>query len=177
MGESTKRAVLYARVSTTNQIDGTSPGDQIARAREYALGQRYEVVGSETDTISGVFIFARKAFMRFLDMMADGLLDVIIVDIPDRLGRGDAIAQCEMLAKMNGGAVEYASPGRDDSTVEGMALKATETLVSGIERYNIRRRTMGGRNSWAEKGRVIASSFRPYGYKFIKSYDPTTEKK
>lgn len=50
-------------------------------------------------------------------------------------------------------------------------------LVSGIERLNIRRRTMGGRNSWARKGRVIASSFRPYGYQFHKTFDSVSGRK
>ncbi len=172
-----KRVGLLARVSTGDQTNGTSPDDQILRGREYSLSHGYVIVAEELDVISGTFILARSAFNKYLEMMADGKLDAIVVDIPDRLGRGDAIAKCELLAQLNGGQIEYATPGRDDSTVEGMALKATDMLVSGIERINIRRRTMGGRNSWARKGRVIATAFRPYGYVFHKTYDPASGRK
>jgi site-specific DNA recombinase len=44
-------------------------------------------------------------------------------------------------------------------------------MVSGIERLNIKRRTYGGKLEWAKKGRVIASPFRPYGYRFVKMFD------
>jgi site-specific DNA recombinase len=170
-------AGLLARVSTADQMNGTSHEEQLKRARDYALSRGYQVVGEKIDVISGTFILARTAFNEYLEMMEAGRLDVIVVDIPDRLGRGDTIAKCELLAQLNGGRIEYAAPGRDDTTIEGMALKATDMLVSGIERINIRRRTMGGRNAWAERGRVIASPYRPYGYCFRKEYDLVTGKK
>jgi site-specific DNA recombinase len=174
---SPKRVGLLARVSTGDQTNGTSPDDQLQRGRAYSLSRGYSIVAEELDVISGTFILARSAFNRYLEMMAEGKLDAIVVDIPDRLGRGDAIAKCELLAQLNGGQIEYATPGRDDTTVEGMARKATDMLVSGIERINIRRRTMGGRNAWARRGRVIATAFRPYGYEFHKTYDPSTGRK
>jgi DNA invertase Pin-like site-specific DNA recombinase len=37
------RAAIYARMSTDKQAD-TSPEDQIARCREYAVGQGWHVV-------------------------------------------------------------------------------------------------------------------------------------
>ena len=53
--------------------------------------------------------------MKNLEMMASGVLDVIVVDIPDRLGRGDAIAQCEMLAKKQSGSFIYTVSCRNNS--------------------------------------------------------------
>ncbi len=99
-------------------------------------------------------------------MAADQTINVIVCDIPDRLGRGDAIAKLELLAQLNGASVEYASPGRDTSTIEGLALKATDQLVSGIERLNFRRRGMQGKRDNAAKGQVIATPYRPYGFQF-----------
>ena len=168
---STQRAALYARVSTAAQLDNTSPDGQLRRARIYSAERGYEIVGQEVEDISGTFVLARSKFNALLDMGADGRLDVIVVDIPDRLGRGDAIAKLELLADLNGARIEYATPGRDTSTVEGLALKATDQLVSGIERQNIRRRTMEGKRDWARRGRIIASAYRPYGYHFLSTYD------
>lgn len=166
-----KRAALYARVSTNGQLENSSPDAQLARCREYCEQHNYSIVKEAIESISGSFVLARSTFNGFLDMAAEGELDVIVVDIPDRLGRGDAIAKLELLAQLNNTSIEYAAPGRDTTTIEGMALKATDQLVSGIERMNIRRRTLGGKRAWAEKGRVIASSFRPFGYKFLSKYD------
>ncbi|MFZ0547572.1 MAG: recombinase family protein, partial [Candidatus Promineifilaceae bacterium] len=153
------------------------PEDQLERTRAYAEKMGYEIVDEGLDVISGTFILARTTFNRYLEMMSEGQLDIIVVDIPDRLGRGDAIAKCELLAELNGGKIVYAQPGRDDSTIEGMALKLTDSLVSGIERINIRRRTMNGKKKWARNGRIIASAYRPYGYRFLKEFDPRTGEK
>lgn len=166
-----KRAALYARVSTDAQLDNSSLDAQIRRSAEYCQGKGYSIIIEKVESMSGSFVLARSGFSDLLEMAADGDLDVIVVDIPDRLGRGDAIAKLELLAQLNGSEIEYSSPGRDTSTIEGLALKATDQLVSGIERMNIRRRTMGGKRAWAEKGRVIASSFSPYGYRFESKYD------
>lgn len=171
------KAALYARVSTNDQTKGTSLGEQLTKAREYALNQGYEIVAEDQDVISGAFILARSTFNHYLERIANSEINVIVVDIPDRLGRGDTIAKCELLAQLHGGRIEYAAPGRDDSTIEGIALKATDMLVSGLERINTRRRTMSGKKAWAEKGRVIASPYRPYGLRFHKKYDEHTGRK
>jgi DNA invertase Pin-like site-specific DNA recombinase len=75
------------------------------------------------------------------------------------------------MAQMNGARVEYAQPGRDKPTIEGYIQHSAEEMVSGIERLNIARRTKEGRRAWARKGRVIASSNRPFGYTFESEYD------
>ena len=152
-----KKAIIYARVSTRDQQQNSSLQRQLAIGRKYAQQKKYQIIDEVEDVISGSFVLARSAFNNFLEMASDGKVDVLIVDIPDRLGRGDTIAKCELLAEMNGASIEYATPGRDESTVEGMALKATDMLVSGIERINIRRRSVEGKKAWADKGRVIAT--------------------
>jgi len=166
-----KRAALYARVSTDGQRDNTSLESQLARCRKYCAERGYLIIAETNESISGSLVLARSVFNSLMDRGADGEIDVIVADIPDRLGRGDAIAKLELLAQLNNVSIEYAAPGRDVTTIEGIALRATDQLVSGIERMNIRRRTLGGKRAWAEKGRVIASSFRPFGYEFQSKYD------
>jgi len=172
-----KLAGLYARVSGDGQLNGSSPESQLMHCREYCVARGYKIVSEQIESISGTFIFARSKFNSLLKMAEDEQISVIVVDIPDRLGRGDVIAQLELLARLYGISIEYATPGRDTSTIEGIALKATDQLVSGIERMNIRRRTMGGRRALAQGGRVIASRYRPYGYDFVSEYDERGRKK
>lgn len=160
----TKRVALYARVSSSNQRENTSPERQIENARAYSLEHGYEIVAERVEIASGVLVFARPKFRELLEMAERGEIDLIVCDIPDRLGRGDAIAQLEMLAKLSGAAVEYASINHDPDTLEGIVTDAAQGMVSKIERYNTRRRTMGGRRKRAEQGYVIATTHRPLGY-------------
>lgn len=167
----TENAAIIARVSGTGQIDNSSLQAQTERCRTYCAMRGYRVVAERTEAISGAMVLARSEFIDLLDMAAAGQLTVIVVDISDRLGRGDTAAKLELLAQLNGARIEYAQPGRDSSTVEGLVLKSAEQMVSGIERLDIRRRTMGGKREWAKKGRVIASRLRPYGYDYVSTYD------
>ena len=73
-----KRAVLYARVSTADQIKGTSLEGQLSRARDYAKSKGYLVVAEDLDVISGRFIMARSTFNNFLEMMSAGQVDVMV---------------------------------------------------------------------------------------------------
>lgn len=171
-----ENAGIIARVSTAAQLDNTSPEEQLRRNRDYCRAKGYNVVAERVEAISGAFVLSRSMFNEYLALAAEGKLQVIVFDIPDRAGRGDTIAQLEIIAKLNGARIEYATPGRDASTVEGFIQKSAEQMVSGIERLNIRRRTMDGRRSWARKGRVIRSRFRPYGYRFVSEYDSNGHK-
>lgn len=169
--EGAKRAGLYARVSTDKQLDNSSPDSQLQRTREYCRKRGYKIIAEEIEAMSGRFVLARSKFNRYLNMGADEQLDVVVVDIPDRLGRGDTIAKLELLAQMNNLTVEYASPGRDTSTIEGFIQKSAEQMVSGIERLNIIRRTTQGRRDLARAGRVIAAGSVTYGYRFDRQFD------
>ena len=91
--------------------------------------------------------------------------------VPDRLGRGDAIAKLELLAEMNGCKIVYAQKRFDTSTIEGYVQKTADQLASGIERIKIGERTVRGKRSYARDGRVIASGRRPYGYRYVSQYD------
>lgn len=159
-----RRAGLYARVSSGKQKDNTSHERQLENCRTYCLQKGYEVVAERLEVASGVLVFARPKFRDLLEMAERGELDVIVCDIPDRLGRGDAIAQLEMFAKLSGVSVEYAEVNSDPESLEGIITDASKGMLSRIERFNIRRRTMGGKRKRVEQGLVMASHMRPYGY-------------
>jgi len=164
-------AALYTRVSTVKQLDNSSPETHLKRCREYADSRDYVTVTEKTEAIGGDFIEARIEFNELLDMATAGQISVIVVDIPDRLGRGDAIAVCEYLAREHGARIEYATPGSDKSTMEGFVRHSSDQMVSGIEKMNIARRTKEGRREFAQRGRVIASRYRPFGYDYQSTYD------
>ena len=88
-------AAILARVSTRNQEDNSSLDDQIDRCREYCIQHGYTATAERREIMSGSFVLARSVFNELLEMAADGGISVIVVDIPDRLGRGDVIANLE----------------------------------------------------------------------------------
>src|SRR5688500_699239 len=111
--DKTEKAAVMARVSTGRQLDNTSPDEQIRRGREYCAGQGYQVVAERIEAMSGAFVRARSDIMALREEAEKGRLDVIVFDIPDRLGRGESISKLELLAQLHGARVEYARPGRD----------------------------------------------------------------
>ncbi len=169
-------AAILARVSTPGQEDNSSLDDQIKKCSAYCDERGYSIIAERREIMSASFVLARSVFHELLDMAADSLIDVIVVDVPDRLGRGDAIAKLENMAELNNAHIEYAQPGRDKSTVEGLVQHQAEQMVSGIERINIRRRTVNGKKAWASTGRVIAPPRRPYGYKIVNTYNERGKK-
>jgi len=165
------KAALYARVSDPHQEDNTSLDGQLKACREFATRQGWTIVTEVREIMSGAFVLARPEFNALLKLAGKGKIDVIVVDIPDRFGRGDAVAKLELLAETNDVRIVYANRRFDDSTIEGFVQKSADALVSGIERIKIAERTANGRRSRAREGRVIASSLRPYGYKIVSEYD------
>lgn len=166
-----ERAATLARVSTRGQEDNSSLDGQFTSDRAYCDRKDYTIVAECREIISGAFVLARSDFNELLGMAADRLLDVIVVDVPDRLGRGDAIANLELLAKLNNARIEYTQVKHDTTTVEGLVQHSADQMVSGIERLSIKRRTTKGRLDWAKAGRVIAPPMRPYGYRIVSERD------
>ncbi len=164
-------AAILARVSTQGQKDNSSLDGQTATCRTYCAQQGYNIVTSRREVMSGAYVLARSGFAELLDMAADGLIQVIVVDVPDRLGRGDAIAKLEYMAQLNGARVEYVRGVHDTSTLEGIVQDSAGKMLSGIERFTIRRRMMDGVRNRIAEGRVIAPPFRPYGYRIVSERD------
>ena len=121
--------------------------------------------------MSGAFVLARSVFTELLDMAAGGLIQVIVVDVPDRLGRGEVIAKLEYMAELNGARIEYVRGPHDTSTIEGIVMDSTSKMLSGIERHTIKRRMMDGVKNRIAEGRVIAPARRPYGYRAVSERD------
>lgn len=162
------------RVSGPGQKDNTSRKEQAIRIQEYCTARGYNLVCIESEIVSGTFVFARGGFRKLCEMAQNSEINVIVADRADRFGRGDAIAQLEILARLHRTHVEYAVPSHDTSTAEGYMMKMMEQFVSGVERQNIKRRSMDGKQSRAREGRVIATWRRPYGLDFDKVKDPET---
>ena len=81
------RAAIYARMSTDKQAD-TSPEDQIARCREYATGQGWQLVESAIAAEAGISGASRHNRPGLLGLMARiAEWDVLVCFDSSRLAR------------------------------------------------------------------------------------------
>ena len=168
----TKRVGLYGRVSDRQQADNTSIEGQWSRGRTFALEHGFEIVAEKAEVITGASRWgARTVFNEYLEMADQGLLDGIVVDVPDRLGRGRALATLLDRAERHGLEVFFANGEEIDSVSLGVAI-----ITSGKEREDIGRRTRQGKLRTVERGGIVFAQ-AAYGYQIIREYDPNTGKK
>jgi site-specific DNA recombinase len=164
-------AAIVARVSTRGQKDNSSPDAQIERMRQACEARRIRVVSEFREVESGATIMSRafnpqSPIYQTLRMAERGEINAVMFDLPDRLGRGDVIAQLELLYRLAGAQVIYAQPGRERDTLPGKVMHLADQLTSEVERDNIRRRLDGGKWARAREGRVIITATPPYGYRY-----------
>ena len=165
---STKRAALYARVSTEEQAgEGKeSLGAQIGDMRTYCDRRAYHPLEPYVDVQSGADLQKqRPAFQRMLGDITSGRVDVVVVWRPDRAFRDlkPMIALRDALDAANI-EIEGVTMPLDRRTLGLMAW------VAEMELDNIRERVRMGKRGMAKKG-LYATGVPPYGY----AYDSDTK--
>lgn len=161
-----EKAIIYARVSTENQTDNTSLDTQIEECTKSAQAQGFELVEVFREIFSGEFIFARPQFQKALETIERESIRHFIVDVRDRLGRGDVLPMVEFILELKGAKVHYARTQGSCSMDQFSVLEApgVEEMVSKIEVVKTKDRTSRGREKVVRAGKVMASH-SPYGYR------------
>jgi site-specific DNA recombinase len=90
-GHGSRRAVLYARVSTQEQAKtGYSLGQQMAALRENAASEGYEVLEEVTDPGQSGASLERPGMDRVRDLVQGGNVSVVLAQDRDRFAREPA---------------------------------------------------------------------------------------
>ncbi len=160
-----KRAAIYARVSTKDQKDhGYSLPTQVDACRTYADQQGYTIV-CETfqDDYTGMSM-DRPALDALRTAIPAQHIDVVIVFDLDRLARKMAYQMLleDEFAKL-GVTIEYVM-GRYEDTDEGRLQKQIKSAVAEYERAKILERMKRGKRGKAKSGKVVLAAHAPYGY-------------
>jgi site-specific DNA recombinase len=88
---SSKRAILYARVSTDEQArSGYSLAQQIEALRQYAANEGYEVLEEVTDPGQSGASLERPGMDRVRNLVAEGGVSVVLSQDRDRFAREPA---------------------------------------------------------------------------------------
>ena len=94
-GEGSKRAILYARVSTEEQArKGFSLAQQLETLREYAAREGYEVLEEVSDPGQSGASLERPGVDRIRDLVAAGSVSVVLAQDRDRFTREPAFTTC-----------------------------------------------------------------------------------
>jgi site-specific DNA recombinase len=162
-----KRAVIYARVSTTPQKEeGTSLDTQAAGCHSYARASGFHVVAEYQEQMSAATL-RRPKLDQLIDMVERREVDVVICYRIDRLSRdtGDTLYLLNLFTKH--GVQLHTSAGPIEDTPEGELLVTMLAAVGKFEKRNIAERFARGKIKSAQQGQVLAGA-APYGYQFVK---------
>lgn len=161
------KAVIYARVSTDDQVEGASLDNQVKVCQEYCADKGYTVLAEFRDDISGASAI-RPALGKAISM-ADAF-DVLVVYSVDRFARDMGVhfaLEQELLAKDT--RIEFVIGGFSD-TPEGQLYKNMTISFAQFERAKILIRTQIGIRARARSGLVTASNTPAYGYDYVDGY-------
>ena len=164
----TKRAVLYARVSSDDsRKDGRNLAGQLDMCRKYALEHGYTITAElhEDDRGASGAAFELPQLNRVREMAAAGEFDALIVREIDRLSRSLAkqlIVEEEL--RRAGVEVEYVL-GEYPDTIEGGLMKNLRASIAEYERLKIHERMTRGRELKVKAGSVMMHGRPPFGYR------------
>ena len=179
-----KRAVIYARVSTDLQRENFSIPTQIAECINYANERSYTILGEQfVDSVSGKDVavghpgaipayvddytsreLSRPSLDTSLAYLETYGFDVLIVHALDRLARDPYIRQTlEREFNTRGARVEYVLGSYDD-TPEGEVRKDLDATFAKWENAKRVERSLRGKHRKARNGKWV-HGMPPYGYR------------
>jgi site-specific DNA recombinase len=164
-----KRAILYARVSTSRQAELYSLPFQLEQERAYAESMGFTVAAELTDDTTGRKI-ERDNLTVAREMLASDQADVLVTWKLDRLHRSyiNTVILRDEIQKM-GKELHYAQMRMKSGTTAKQRLpEDVMALMAEIEADEIVERTqMGKREKAAKGGKWIGLNRPPYGYRAV----------
>lgn len=162
----TTRAAIYTRVSSDEQVEGTSLATQADRCRAYADAQGWHVTGVYSDEgVSGAKA-DRPALDRLLADARAGRLDVVLVLKADRFSRniGHLHTTVDALTTQGVG-FRSVTEQFDTTSTSGRAMLGMLSTFAQMERDLIRERTQAGRQARVRQGGWGGGDLAPFGYR------------
>jgi site-specific DNA recombinase len=160
-----KRAVIYARVSTKEQADkGASLITQTNDCQAYAAKHGFKVVASYSEDFTGT-VLERPKFSQALKLFRDGAADALIVWSQDRLSRNhtnflilrDTLEQIDV-------ELHYVDSGKARTGFDGLLTDSIKSLLAHGERNKIIERAVANKNTKAVLGQLRSvMPHPPYG--------------
>ena len=148
-----RQAAIYARVSTEEQVDGTSLDTQLGRCRSYVSDQGWELAGEYVDEGVSGSLGSRPELDKLLGEVRVGKIEIVVVAKLDRFGRSVRHLSA-LLGELDDLKVEFVSLSEsiDGSTPVGRLQRTLLASFAEFERDRIRERTSEGILAVAREG-------------------------
>ena len=171
-GHGSKRAILYARVSTDEQArSGYSLRQQVERLSEHAASEGYEVLEEVSDPGQSGASLQRPGLDRVRDIVASGGVSVVFAQDRDRFSREPAYLYLLKQEFGEHGTSIRALNDRGDDTPEGELTDGILDQLAKFERAKTAERTRRGKIRKAREGKVIAGARPNYGFLYNAARD------
>ena len=162
-----KRAVLYARISSEDR-DQFVPKlpDQLKMCSDYAQQRKYEIVADivEEPNSSGTDPNL-PGWLKLLDMINSGAVDVIVTRDPDRLTRDvDKFADISKVMKANNVRLDPVTRTYEAGH-RGDFMMWLDVILADKDRKDLLERTERGKRNKVQAKRIYVNGIPPYGYK------------
>lgn len=164
-----KKALVYCRVSTKGQEEGTSLDSQARACIKHAESLGYGVLRVTKEVFSGAELWDRPQLARDRTEMKAGKVQALICYSTDRLSRNpihlSIIAEeCERY----GVELVFVTEPMDNSP-EGLLIRYVKGYAAQIEREKIKERMLRGRKSKLLAGKPTFHGWELYGYRNVRA--------
>ena len=162
------RVVIYVRVSSKEQVDGYSIGEQIERLEKYADAMDWEIVKKFVDPGYSGGNTDRPGLKEMIKEVEKNDIDKVVVYKLDRLSRSqlDTLYLIEKVFLANNTDFVSMSENFDTSTPFGRAMIGILAVFAQLEREQIKERTMIGKEARAKEGKWGGGATEPIGYNY-----------
>jgi site-specific DNA recombinase len=170
-GHGPKRAILYARVSTDEQVrSGYSLAQQLEALRAYCEREGYEILEEVVDPGQSGASLERPGMDRVRDLVAAGGVSVVLAQDRDRFSREPAYTYLLKREFEEHGCALKALNDRGDESPEGQLTDGILDQLAKYERAKIAERSRRGKLRKAREGRAVAPIAK-YGFRFNETRD------
>ena len=162
------RVVIYVRVSSKEQVDGYSIGEQIERLEKYADAMEWDIVKTFVDPGYSGGNTDRPGLKEMIKEIENNDIDKVVVYKLDRLSRSqlDTLYLIEKVFLANNTDFVSMSENFDTSTPFGRAMIGILAVFAQLEREQIKERTMIGKEARAKEGKWGGGATEPIGYNY-----------
>jgi site-specific DNA recombinase len=156
---------IYARVSTTEQVEGYSLTDQLSSGRNHLLAMDLTNIQEYVDDgYSGEYL-ERPALDLLRNDLRNKVIEHIVIYDPDRLSR-NLTNQLLLADEIEKAGAKLIFVTHDyDASPEGRLFFSIRGAISAFEKAKIRERTMRGKRTKALSGKLVFND-KAFGYNY-----------
>lgn len=159
--------VIYARVSSDEQVNNTSLDTQVSAMRKYAETHGLTIVDTFLEDYTGTKL-SRPQLDRLREIVKSQRVSAILAYSPDRLTRTPAhgIQLREEIALM-GRELHFVSRGKVDFSPAGELISTIEDHMNKHWLISLKEASERGWHGKIEKDQYVGRGVVPYGYKRV----------